>query len=143
MQSFTINKEIQIKASVESVFSALTTSEKIIQYFPLISVHSEWVMDGEVLYKGEVNGMPFTDFGIIEAISSPTTYSYRYWSDNHGTERKTENYITIGYSLEKLAGGTLLKMQQSNIQSTELYELMNNQVWGFLLGSLRDYIEAN
>ena len=143
MQSFTINKEIQIKASVESVFSALTTSEKIIQYFPLTSVQSEWIMNGEVIYKGEVNGMPFTDFGIIDVISSPTVYSYRYWSDNHGTERKTENYITIGYSLEKLVDGTLLKMEQSNIQSTELYELMNNQVWGFLLGSLRDYLESN
>ena len=143
LQSFTINKKIQIKAPVERIFSALTTSTEIIKYFPLTSVESKWTLNGEVIYRGETNGMPFTDLGIIREISYPTSYVYSYWSDNHGTEQKPENYITICYSLEVLADTTLVKMEQRNIQSTELYDVMNNQVWDFLLNSLKDYVEAN
>ena len=143
LKSFTINKEIQIKATVEQVFTALTTSSEIIEYYPLTSVESDWILNGEVIYKGEANGIPFTDFGIIREMSYPTSYVYSYWSDNHGTEQKPENYITIGYSLKALENTILVKMEQRNIPSIELYELMNNQVWDFLLNSLKNYIEAN
>ena len=139
---FNIRKEIKIEAPIKSVFSVLTSSEEIPKYFPLKSVESSWQVGKEVLYKGEINGVPFTDFGIIEELIVPTKYAYRYWSDNHGTERKDENYLTIAYTLEESAAGTLLTLEQSNIQSKELYELMDNQVWGYLLGALKEYVEA-
>lgn len=139
----TIRKEIRIAAPVERVFSALTSSEEIPRYFPLKSVDSNWAVGGDVLYRGEVNGVPFTDFGVIEALSPPSEYRYRYWSDNHGTERRPENHLTIGYRLRASAEGTLLVVEQSNIRSTELYELMNGQVWEFLLGALKEYVEEN
>ena len=85
MDTFTIEKEIKINSPIEDVFSSLTDSEEIVKYFPLKSVKSEWEEGKEVLYKGEVNGVPFTDYGVIEKLSSPSIYRYRYWSDNHGT----------------------------------------------------------
>lgn len=142
MKTYTIHKEIQINAAAERVFTALTSSEEIPLFFPLKSVESQWIIGGSVLYNGEVNGVPFTDFGLIETLESPSTYAYRYWSDNHGTERAEENYITISYLLENHVDGTLLKVSQSNIKSTDLYELMNNQVWDFLLDSLKQYVET-
>lgn len=141
MQPFTIQKEIEITAPAERIFLALTTSEEIPQYFPLQSVESEWKIGEEVLYKGEVNNIPFTDFGVIEALAFPKTYSYRYWSDNHATERTEENHLTITYQLDPTSTGTLLRMTQNNIKSKDLYELMNSQVWDFLLTSLKNHIE--
>lgn len=143
MTSFTINKKIEINAPTERVFSALTNSKEIPQYFPLQSVKSEWEVGKEVLYKGEVDDVSFTDFGVIETLSFPQTYRYRYWSDSHGTERTTENYLTITYQLEEISTGTLLTVVQNNIKSKDLYELMNNQVWDFLLSSLKSYVERN
>ncbi|MFT6045617.1 MAG: hypothetical protein ACI9WC_001318 [Arenicella sp.] len=143
MDTFTIKKEVQITASLERVFSALTNSDEIPQYFPLKAVESDWLVGSEVLYRGEVNGDPFTDYGVIEILSPPTTYKYRYWSDNHGFDRVAENYLTISYALENSADGTLLTVVQRNIQSLELYELMNHQVWDFLLGSLKKYVETH
>ncbi len=75
----------------ERVFSALTSSVEIPQFYPLKSVESTWTVGGEVLYKGEVEGAPFTDYGVIEQLESPSVYRYRYWSDNHGTQRMAEN----------------------------------------------------
>ena len=128
-------------ASIERVFTALTASEEIPRFFPLNGVKSKWLVGSEVLYHGEINGNKFTDFGVIEKLEPPNVYSYRYWSDNHGTERVDENYLRISYSLQRDAGGTILHVRQTNIKSPELYELMDSQVWNFLLSSLKKYIE--
>lgn len=141
METFTIAKEIRIHASPESVFSALTNSEEIPKFFPLKSVESSWKVGDEVLYKGEIEGVPFTDFGTIEKLAYPSEYRYRYWSDNHGTERTEENHLTIDYRVAKSSEGTLLTVIQSNIKSLEMYQLMNEKVWSFLLNALKEYIE--
>ena len=143
MEALTIEKKIELKAPIKSVFSALTNSDEIPKYFPLKSVESAWKVGSEVLYKGEVNGTPFTDYGVIEKLNFPNEYRYRYWSDNHGTERTEENHLTISYSLEKLNEGTVLTIKQSNVKSPEMYELMNGQVWDFLLNSFKEYIETS
>ncbi len=139
---FEIKKSVQIRASRERVFKALTTSDEIPKFFPLNEVTSAWEPGSEVLYKGEVGGTPFTDYGVIEELSSPSVYSYRYWSDNHGTKRIPQNYVVIRYSLAETPEGTELTLFQSNIRSKELYSLMETQVWDALLGALKNYVEA-
>ncbi len=141
LKTHSIQKEIQMDTSIERVFTVLTDSEEIPKFFPLQSVVSDWLVGSEVLYHGEINGNKFTDFGVIEELDSPNVYSYRYWSDNHGTDRADENYLTITYRLESITGGTLLKVNQTNIKSSELYELMDSQVWDYLLSSLKKYAE--
>lgn len=138
---FEIEKVVQISAPMTKVFEALTSSNEIPKYYPLKEVLSTWKVGSEVLYKGEVNGFPFTDHGVIESLNEPSFYSYRYWSDNHGTERTPENHIFISYALSEIPEGTELRLVQSNIRSEELYNLMETQVWDFLLGSLKEYVE--
>jgi uncharacterized protein YndB with AHSA1/START domain len=142
LDTFKIKKELKVSASIERVFKALTSSEEIPKYFPLQSVESRREVGSEVLYKGEVNGTPFTDYGVIEKLEYPKIYSYRYWSDNHGTKRSDENFLTISYNLEEMSGFTVLNLTQSNIKSVELYELMNTQVWDYLLACLKEYLDT-
>jgi len=142
MDTFVVEKEIKINSPIEDVFSSLTDSEEIVKYFPIKSVKSEWEEGKEVIYKGEVNGIPFTDFGVIEKLSSPSIYRYRYWSDNHGSERTEENHLVIEYALSSSSEGTSVRVTQSNIKSKELYEMMENRVWDFLLDSFKQYLES-
>ena len=72
----------------------------------------------------------------------PVVYSYRYWSDNHGTERLHENHLTISYHLSIAGVGTELTLTQSNIKSQEMYQMMNEQVWDYLLAALKTYTES-
>ena len=97
-------------------------------------MESTWEVGSEVLYKGEVNGCPFIDYGVIEKYRFPIEYQYRYWSDNHGTERINENYLTISYNLAESPEGTHLSVRQSNIRSPEMYDLMNSLDMGFFAG---------
>lgn len=138
---FEIEKVIQISAPRDRIFSAITSSNEIPKYYPLKEVVSTWEVGAEVLYKGEVDGAPFTDHGVIESLNPPSCYAYRYWSDNHGTECTPENHIFISYTLEETSQGTELKLVQRNIRSEELYNLMETQVWDFLLGALKEYVE--
>ena len=140
---YEIEKIIKINAPKCRVFEALTSCREIPKYFPLKEVVSTWEVGSEVLYKGEVNGSPFIDHGTIETLERPSLYSYRYWSDNHGTKRTPENHLVISYSLSETPVGTELKLVQSNIHSEELYRLMETQVWDFLLGSLKQHLEAH
>jgi uncharacterized protein YndB with AHSA1/START domain len=143
IKMFEIIKVIRIHASNSRVFTALTSSEEIPTFYPLEQVDSKWELGSEVLYKGEINGAAFTDFGIIEKLESPKVYAYRYWSDNHGTERTPENHLTISYVLSECPDGTELTVTQSNIKSEDMYELMETQVWDYLLGSLKEFVEAH
>jgi len=141
MNSFTIKKEIFIKAHVNLVFDMLTNSEEIIKYFPLKEVISDWKVGSEVLYKGEVEQNKFTDYGIIEIISRPYEYKYSYWSDNHGTERTPENYLSISYKLSKIESGTILTLEHENLRSKEMFQMMDETVWDFLLNNLKNHVE--
>ena len=143
MSEFIIKKEILIDAPPESVFDALTDSEKIVEYFPLREVNSKWKVGSEVHYKGEVDGSEFTDYGTIDELNRPLKYKYTYWSDNHGTERVPENHLSICYQLSREGSGTRLRVEQSNIKIKEMYDQMNSHVWAYLLERLKEYVESH
>ena len=142
MKSFSITKKIRINASPEKVFDALTTSEEIVKYYPINKVTSLWGLGDSVNYHGEVDGVAFTDYGVITALKRPFTYSYRYWSDNHGTDKTPDNHLTINYTLSVVDGATELHLVQSNIKFEEMFNVMNNVVWDMLLSSLKNHMES-
>jgi uncharacterized protein YndB with AHSA1/START domain len=141
MKTFSVVKKISINASGDLVFDALTNSERIACYFPLEKVVSSWKVDEAVEYYGTVDGVPFVDYGTIEKLERPAHYQYTYWSTNHGTERTPCNHLTIAYHLSQREQGTHLVVEQRNIRSKDMYELMESAVWDFLLGRLKEYVE--
>ncbi|MDH5633916.1 MAG: SRPBCC domain-containing protein [Gammaproteobacteria bacterium] len=140
MNSFSIHKTRHINASPEAVFDVLTSSEHIVRYFPLKQVTSSWHEGGEILLDGEVDGRAFRDHGVIEILSRPAQFKYRYWSDNHGTEQLPENCLVIDYRLAPEQHGTKLTLEQSNIKSGEQAQRMES-MWPHLLDSLAAYVE--
>jgi len=143
MNTFTVKKTIFVDVAPELVFDALTNSEEITKYFPLKEVVSEWKVGSEVLYKGEINGQNFSDFGVIEILTRPNKYKYTYWSDNHGTERTPENHLSITYVISKNGDGTKLELEQSNLKSKEMFQMMDEVVWDSLLNNLKNHVESN
>lgn len=143
MAVLSINKSISIAASPESIFDALTSSDTIVKYFPLHSVVSDWKVGGEVHYKGEANGIPFTDFGTIDVLDRSSQYKYSYWSDNHGTTRTPENQVSICYQITSHENYCTVELTQENIPNTELYEAMNSSIWDFLLQGFKTFMESS
>ena len=140
MSDFTVKKSVYINAKPKAVFDALTSSDAIVNYFPIKKVTSKWKVGGELLLDGEIDGKQFRDHGLIETLSRPTQFKYSYWSDNHGTERTLENHLTISYRLSPQKKGTQLDLEHSNLRSEQMLKIMDT-VWDSLLGSLRKYVE--
>ncbi len=142
MTTFSIEKNLLINAPVNLVFEALTNSEKIVQYYPLIEVISDWQVGSEIICRGRTNSQDFIDYGKIDILIPNEKFQYTYWSDNHGTERSQENHLTICYSLVEVENGTTLKLEHKNIQSQAMYSQMLD-VWDFLLSNLKNFVEIN
>ncbi|WP_019507095.1 SRPBCC domain-containing protein [Pleurocapsa sp. PCC 7319] len=142
MEIFSIEKTLLINAPTNEVFDALTNSNKIVQYYPLEEVISDWQVDSEIICKGNVDGNSFSDYGKIDVLLPNEKFQYTYWSTNHGTERTSQNYVTICYSLSEQDNGTTLTLEQKNIQSEPIY-LQMLQVWDFLLSNLKNFVEKN
>jgi uncharacterized protein YndB with AHSA1/START domain len=124
MKTFSIEKSLSIDAAPNVVFDAITNSDKIIQYYPLKEVQSDWQVGGEILCRGINNNQAFTDHGKIDILISNQKFQYTYWSDNHGTERTPENHLTICYTLFEVDNGTILKLEHHNLKSQEIYSQM-------------------
>lgn len=142
MTTTSIEKTILINAPANEVFDALTDSDKIIQYYPLEEVFSNWQVGSEIIGKGIFNGESFTDYGKIDALLPNEKFQYTYWSTNHGTEQTPQNHLTVCYSLCETNATTTLKLEQNNIQSEQMY-LQMVQVWDFLLSNLKKFVEEN
>ncbi len=142
MSTLVIEKTVLITAPANVVFEALTDSKKIIQYYPLEKVITDWQVGGEIICQGINEGKEFTDYGKIEILEPNQQFQYSYWSDNHQTENIPENYLTICYTLESVEDGTIVSLKHSNLQSYTMYNSMLG-VWDFLLDSLKNYTEKN
>jgi len=142
MSILTIEKQIRIAAPASRVFDALSDPEQIVQYYPIKSVTSSQEVSGAILFKGEVDGTPFTDYGTIEILDRPQRFRYHYWSDNHGTADTPENRMVIDYQLSCDGDDTVLTLTHSNLLSADRQAMMA-PVWDFLLGGLKNYLETD
>jgi uncharacterized protein YndB with AHSA1/START domain len=140
MTTFSIHKQISIDLPPSVVFEALTDSDKIVQYYPLKEVRSTWEVGSEIILKGSNGDRDFTDFGTIEILLLNEKFQYSYWSDNHGTARMAENYLTICYTLHETDNKTNLELEHKNLKSETMY-LQMLDVWDFLLANLKKYVE--
>jgi uncharacterized protein YndB with AHSA1/START domain len=140
MSGYKINKEIRIKATKTELWQALTTPALIKQYLMGANAISQWEVGSKIVYQGEFNGIEFRDEGIIDILDVEKRYQYSYWSHNHGTENKPENYVSICYLIVPNKEDVSLKVTQSNYKSKEIAEGMD-QIWDLILGSLKKFLE--
>lgn len=135
-----IEKSAVIRATRERLFSALTEPDEIVRYLPFKSVESDGCEGGRIIFRGDANGAPFEDIGVIEVHSPPAMFQYRYWSTNHGTAQQAENHLRISYTLTEGGQNVLLNVRHSDIPPGPYHTTMT-EVWEDILGGLKSYIE--
>ena len=136
----TLEKEIIIDAEPQRIFDALTDERQIPKFFPYEKARVDLEVGGQYVCSGSIDGTPFKDIGYIVSFDEPNEFSYRYWSDNHGTERSEANHLSISYTLTPLGDGTQLRLQQGDIQTDEYFSMMDI-AWDTLLLGFKHYVE--
>ena len=140
MTSFKVQKHIDIKASKEKVWDALTNPNVIKQYLFGTEAISEWKEGSTLIFQGGYDGVDYADKGIIKRFEVGEVFQYTYLSTFSGLEDKKENYHLITYTLESMQIGVSLNLKHENIQNEKAREHANKN-WDFVLKEIKEITE--
>ena len=142
MKSTLIAKaQAEIKAPVSKVWAALVTPEKIKQYMFGTNAVSEWREGAGIVWKGEWQGKPYEDKGVILKLQPERVLQYSHFSPLSGQPDIPENYHTVTIALSGKGPNTLVTLSQDNNASEEERE-HSEQNWGMMLTSLKKFLET-
>lgn len=139
--SFSATRRITIIASAARVWAALTTPEIIKQYMLGTEVVSNWQKGSPLVYKGQWDGQPFEDKGVVLEIAPEKLLKTSFYSALSGLADRPENFSTITYELNAEADGrTTLTVTQDN-QPTQAAADQAGGNWEMTLGQIKQLLE--
>lgn len=131
---------IDIDASADRVWAALTDPGLIKRYMFGSEVETDWQVNSPIFWRGEYEGSTYEDKGQILAIEPPRRLQMSHFSPLSGQPDSPENYHTLLYELSELGGKTHVSLSQDNNASAEEAERAT-ATWTMLLSGLREVVE--
>jgi uncharacterized protein YndB with AHSA1/START domain len=132
--------EIRINATADRVWEALVTPEAIKQYMFGTNVVSEWQEGSPITWKGEWQGKPYEDKGVILKFQPRRTIQYSHFSPLSGLPDKPENYHTVTIDLSAEGNQTQVSLAQDN-NATEEARAHSEKNWGMMLAAIKKFLE--
>jgi uncharacterized protein YndB with AHSA1/START domain len=129
-----------IDAPVARVWDALTNPEKIKKFMFGTEAVSEWKEGSPIVWKGNWEGKPYEDKGVILDIEPQRRLQYTHFSPLSGAADVPENYHTLTYELSEEGDKTLVVLSQDN-NSTEAEVDHSQKMWEGMLASLKKVVE--
>ena len=130
-----------IDAPREKVWDALVNPMIIRQYMFGTEVESDWDVGSPIVWKGEWQGKPYEDKGVILQLEPARKLSYSHFSPLSGRPDTPENYHTVTVELTDDGAMTLDELSQDNNSSEEAREHSTTN-WKQMLAALKDHLEA-
>lgn len=131
---------ISIAAPNNKVWDALVNPEAIRQYFFGTTVVSDWHLGSPIVWKGDWQGKPYEDKGVILQFDPGRTIQYSHFSPLSGLPDKPKNYHTVTVKLSANEDLTLVSLSQDKNGSEE-ERVHSEQNWGMMLAALKKYLE--
>ena len=135
-----VKASTHIAVPASRVWDALTTPEIIKQYFFGTKAISDWKEGSTLEFRGEWEGKPYVDKGIILKSDPGKLFQYTYLSSFSGLPDMPENYANITYELYEDNGQTELTVKQENI-ANEQARKHSEQNWSYVLQNLKELLE--
>lgn len=141
MEKIIAKAQVSLNVPAEKVWQALTDPKIVKQYMFGTEMTADWKVGGEVVYKGEWDGVSYQDRGKILEIEPPKRLVTTYFSSLSGKQDIAENYITISYNITETDGVTTLTVEQESPdqKSAEATE----QSWNAIFEQLRQMLSKD
>jgi uncharacterized protein YndB with AHSA1/START domain len=133
--------EIEINASPDRVWSALTEPDQIEKYMFGSRVETDWQPGSPIVWKGEYEGKPYEDKGEIVEIEPRRRLKLTHFSPMSGQEDVPENYHTLLYELDEHDGQTRVSLSQDGNATEEAAEHAKAN-WEKMLTGLKEVVES-
>jgi uncharacterized protein YndB with AHSA1/START domain len=140
-ETFIASAFITIHATRTSVWDALVNPETIKQYMFGTDVVSDWREGSQIFWRGESEGKPYEDRGVILRLEPQRVLQYSHFSPLSGLSDKPENYHRVTVELSDEGAGTRVTLAQDN-NSTEQEREHSEQNWGMMLDALKKLLEG-
>ena len=131
---------ITINAPSAKVWDALVQPEAIKQYMFGTTVVTDWREGSPVVWKGEWQGKPYEDKGVILQFKPGRTLAYSHFSPLSGVPDTPDNYHTVTIELSAEQNQTRVSLAQDNNASEEERQ-HSEKNWGMMLSALKEYVE--
>jgi uncharacterized protein YndB with AHSA1/START domain len=96
------------------VWKALVTPADIRQYMFGTDVVSDWKVGSSIVWKGEWQGSPFEDKGVILQSDPGRVLRYSHFSPLSGLADEPDNYHTVTIELSSQGTKTRVSLSQDN-----------------------------
>lgn len=107
-----VKRSVNINASVDKVWEAMTTPSIIAQYLYGTKTITDWKVGSDIIFQGEYEGQTYKDGGLIKAFDAPNLLTYSYWTSFSGLEQTPENSSEVSCIIEKENDGAKLTWHQ-------------------------------
>jgi uncharacterized protein YndB with AHSA1/START domain len=133
---------IALDAPARDVWRALTDPVSIKQYMFGTTVESRWRKGSPITWKGEWQGKPYEDKGVVLDMKPSRMLQYTHFSPLAGKPDKPENYHTVTITLSPSDRHTRVTVAQDN-NATEEAQAHSEKNWTMMLAGLKKVIEGN
>jgi uncharacterized protein YndB with AHSA1/START domain len=140
MTDHVAHAEVEISASPQQVWDALTDPEAISSFMFGARVDTDWEEGSPITWTGEYDGKPFQDKGEILEVVETRRLRMTHYSPLSGDDDVPENYHTLDYRLEPSEAGTALTLDQDGNDSPEQAEQFSAN-WRAMLQQVKEYVE--
>jgi uncharacterized protein YndB with AHSA1/START domain len=132
--------EIEVDASPDRVWAALTDPRQIKRYMFGSEVVTDWRPGSPIVWKGEYEGKRYKDKGQILEIQPARRLKLTHFSPMSGQDDRPENYHTLVYELEERGAHTHVSLTQDN-NSSEEAAAHSRANWEKMLEGLKQVVE--
>ena len=135
-----LKHSITIEAPATKVWEALTTPDVIKKWFFGVDTDTDWKEGSPIVHRGEWQGKPYEDKGVIVKIEPERALVHTHWSPASGLPDSEENYQRVAWTLSGDDGKTELTVTETNLPSEEAKSTSESS-WEMVLGKLKKLLE--
>jgi uncharacterized protein YndB with AHSA1/START domain len=139
-KELTLSVSIDINASVEKVWFALTDKEMIKQYFWGTETNTDWKKGSPISFTGTWEGTHYEDKGLILEIEKEKIFKHSYWSSFWGTDYNPQDLSIITYKLSANGSQTTLSVSQEGFKDEQSCEHSIGN-WKGVLDNIKNLVE--
>ena len=113
MADFTASADIEVAASADAVWHALTDPDSVEKYFFGARVDTDWRPGSPIVWRGEFQGKPFEDKGEIVDVEENRLLRVTHFSPLSGLDDVPQNYHTLTFTLDGARAGTHVELART------------------------------
>jgi uncharacterized protein YndB with AHSA1/START domain len=139
-RGFVARAGITVDAPSAVVWDALVNPDAIKQYMFGTDMVTDWQEGSPITWKGEWEGKPYEDKGVILQLEPGRSIKYSHFSPQAGLADAPENYHTVTIELSAEGAQTRVSLAQDN-NPTEEARRHSESNWAMMLAALKKFVE--